>query len=599
MGSRARKVKHTEIFPVIKSISEKVKSFPETPGVYRFFGNKKILYIGKAKNLRKRVQSYFRSSVKEYKTNKLVERIEDIDFLTTNNETEALLLEQNLIKSNQPQFNILLRDDKSFPYIKIDEKHDFPSITFKRTTKAEKNLFGPFISAKGTRTAITELQKILKLRTCNDVFFANRSRPCLQYQIKKCSAPCVGFISKTDYKKDIETSKSILKGNFKQILAHLDDEMRHLSDKEEFEKAAEVKNKIRILKRVEESQIIFSGGEQTKVVAMAAFGIDVCFVVIDIERNSFTNIRRFSFKNKIAKSDSALMEEFISRLVLANPQIKEIVCSDESFHSPFFPNINFTFPTSGKKKNWIEMANRNARNLLSLRLQRSDKYSHSVDYLQKNFGINKESLSIVGFDVSGGVGDIQTVSCVYFNYDGPVKSKYRFYHVPLKDSKSDLSALLFGIRKYLQNNFDISLVLIDGGLNHLKFIEGALKKKKYKFASIGKGEKRKYGIENLFYGENKVEFRKDDSMSKIFLDVRDEAHRFAIKNFRSTKRKNLTQHFLQDIPGIGPKTISKIYKEYQSLEELSKQSNSSASKKLNLNVAKVKKIQDCLKEMYN
>ena len=599
MGGRARKDKHTEIFPVIKSISEKVKSFPETPGVYRFFGNKKILYIGKAKNLRKRVQSYFRSSVKEYKTNKLVERIEDIDFLTTNNETEALLLEQNLIKSNQPQFNILLRDDKSFPYIKIDEKHDFPSITFKRTTKAEKNLFGPFISAKGTRTAITELQKILKLRTCNDVFFANRSRPCLQYQIKKCSAPCVGFISKTDYKKDIETSKSILKGNFKQILAHLDDEMRHLSDKEEFEKAGEVKNKIRILKRVEESQIIFSGGEQTKVVAMAAFGIDVCFVVIDIERNSFTNIRRFSFKNKIAKSDSALMEEFISRLVLANPQIKEIVCSDESFHSPFFPNINFTFPASGKKKNWIEMANRNARNLLSLRLQRSDKYSHSVDYLQKNFGINKESLSIVGFDVSGGVGDIQTVSCVYFNYDGPVKSKYRFYHVPLKDSKSDLSALLFGIRKYLQNNFDISLVLIDGGLNHLKFIEGALKKKKYKFASIGKGEKRKYGIENLFYGENKVEFRKDDSMSKIFLDVRDEAHRFAIKNFRSTKRKNLTQHFLQDIPGIGPKTISKIYKEYQSLEELSKESNRSASKKLNLNVAKVKKIQDCLKEMYN
>ncbi len=599
MGSRARKVKHTEIFPVIKSISEKAKSFPETPGVYRFFGNKKILYIGKAKNLRKRVQSYFRSSVKEYKTNKLVERIEDIDFLTTNNETEALLLEQNLIKSNQPQFNILLRDDKSFPYIKIDEKHDFPSITFKRTTKAEKNLFGPFISAKGTRTAITELQKILKLRTCNDVFFANRSRPCLQYQIKKCSAPCVGFISKTDYKKDIETSKSILKGNFKQILAHLDDEMRHLSDKEEFEKAGEVKNKIRILKRVEESQIIFSGGEQTKVVAMAAFGIDVCFVVIDIERNSFTNIRRFSFKNKIAKSDSALMEEFISRLVLANPQIKEIVCSDESFDSPFFPNINFTFPASGKKKNWIEMANRNARNLLSLRLQRSDKYSHSVDYLQKNFGINKESLSIVGFDVSGGVGDIQTVSCVYFNYDGPVKSKYRFYHVPLKDSKSDLSALLFGIRKYLQNNFDISLFLIDGGLNHLKFIEGALKKKKYKFASIGKGEKRKYGIENLFYGENKVEFRKDDSMSKIFLDVRDEAHRFAIKNFRSTKRKNLTKHFLQDIPGIGPKTISKIYKEYQSLEELSKESNRSASKKLNLNVAKVKKIQDCLKEMYN
>ena len=599
MGSRAWEREHEEIFVVVHKIADKIKSFPETPGVYRFFGKNKILYIGKAKNLKKRVQSYFRTSIKEFKTNKLVERIEDLDYLTTNNETEALLLEQNLIKSNQPQFNILLRDDKTFPYIKIDDAHDYPSITFKRTTKAEKNLFGPFISAKGTRTAITELQKALKLRTCNDIFFSNRTRPCLQYQIGKCSAPCVGFISKNDYQKDIDTTKSILKGNFKKILKNLAIEMKDYSANEKFEKAGVVKRKIRILERVEESQIIFSGGDQTKVVSIASSGEDVCFVVIDIEMNSFTNIRRFSFKNKVNKSELNLMEEFISRLILSNPQIKEIVCSNEKFHSPFFPNIKISFPTSGKKKRWIEMAKRNAKNLLSLKLQRSNKYSLSINYLKENFDIDEEDISIVGFDVSGGVGDIQTVSCVFFNSEGPIKSKYRFYHVPLKHGKSDLSALLFGVKKYLKNNFSINLIIIDGGLTHLKFIESGLGKKAFEVVSIGKGEKRKYGIENLFFKKNKVEFRHDDSMSKIFLDVRDEAHRFALKNFRSTKRKNLTQHFLQDIPGIGPKIISRIYREFKSLEDLSKEDYLSSALKLGINPMKAKKIHDFLKEMYN
>ena len=201
--------------------------------------------------------------------------------------------------------------------------------------------------------------------------------------------------------------------------------------------------------------------------------------------------------------------------------------------------------------------------------------------------------------MSGGVGDIQTVSCVFFNSEGPIKSKYRFYHVPLKHGKSDLSALLFGVKKYLKNNFSINLIIIDGGLTHLKFIENGLGKKAFEVVSIGKGEKRKYGIENLFFKKNKVEFRHDDSMSKIFLDVRDEAHRFALKNFRSTKRKNLTQHFLQDIPGIGPKIISRIYREFKSLEDLSKEDYLSSALKLGINPMKAKKIHDFLKEMYN
>ena len=580
-------------------ISEKVKSFPETSGVYRFFGNKKILYIGKAKNLRKRVQSYFRNSLKEYKTNKLVERIEDVDFLTTNNETEALLLEQNLIKTEQPPFNILLRDDKSFPYIELSEKHDYPSINFKRTRKSEKNLFGPFTSASATRLAISEIQNIFNLRTCNDVFFSNRSRACLQYQIGKCSGPCVGLIEKPDYEQDVIGAKEALKGNFSKIISKLRSEMNFNSQIENFERAGEIKKKIEAIKKVEETQIIFSGGDQIKVIGMACEGEEVSFVVIDVLKNSFSNIKKYSFKNKLEKNAKEITEEFISRLVLANPQIKEIVFDGDEINSPFFPHITFTKPMGGKKIKWAEMANRNARNLLSLRLQRSMKYESSMEFIKNNLNLDTNNMGIVGFDVSGGAGDIQTVSCVFFNALGPDKSKYRYFRVPMKNSSSDLEALLFGIKKYLKNNFNVNLILIDGGQTHLNYIKKNLKNIKAEFVSVGKGEKRKYGIENLFYEDKRIEFRTNNLISKIFLDVRDEAHRFAIKNFRSTKRKNLTQHFLQDISGVGPKTISKIYKEYQSLEELSKESDIKASKRLNLDNLKVKKIQDLLKEMYN
>ena len=421
----------------------------------------------------------------------------------------------------------------------------------------------------------------------------------LQYQIGKCSGPCVGLIEKPDYEQDVIGAKEALKGNFSKIISKLRSEMNFNSQIENFEKAGEIKKKIEAIKKVEETQIIFSGGDQIKVIGMACEGEEVSFVVIDVLKNSFSNIKKYSFKNKLEKNAKEITEEFISRLVLANPQIKEIVFDGDEINSPFFPHITFTKPMGGKKIKWAEMANRNARNLLSLRLQRSMKYESSMEFIKNNLNLDTNNMGIVGFDVSGGAGDIQTVSCVFFNASGPDKSKYRYFRVPIKNSSSDLEALLFGIKKYLKNNFNVNLILIDGGQTHLNYIKKNLKNIKAKFVSVGKGEKRKYGIENLFYEDKRIEFRTNNLISKIFLDVRDEAHRFAIKNFRSTKRKNLTQHFLQDISGVGPKTISKIYKEYQSLEELSKESDIKASKRLNLDNLKVKKIQDLLKEMYN
>ena len=222
----------------------------------------------------------------------------------------------------------------------------------------------------------------------------------------------------------------------------------------------------------------------------------------------------------------------------------------------------------------------------------------SIDYLKNKMGLT-DGINIVGFDVSGGVGDIQTVSCVYFNEHGPDKSKYRFFSVPKRYAESDISALAYGIEKYFKNNFDISVVLIDGGKTHLNSIKSFMDLEKVKFVALGKGEKRKYGIENLFYDDHKVEFRKDDSMSKLFLDVRDEAHRFAVKNFRSIKRKNLTKHYLQDIKGVGPKTIDKIYKEYGSLEILTKITPEQFSQECGLSKSMCKNIQTKVKDIYN
>ena len=581
-----------------KVIQKKIQSFPETTGVYRFYESKKILYIGKAKNLKKRVKSYFTKSLKEYKTTKLVEKINDVDFLETQNETEALLLEQNLIKTEQPPYNILLRDDKTFPYIEINTKHDFPGVFFKRTRKAEKNLFGPFVSAKGTRTAISEIQKIFSLRTCNDIFFSNRSRPCLQYQIGKCSAPCVGKISRESYLNEVDKAKSVLRGNFSDILKALKQEMLKLSEAEEFEKALALRKKIEMLRKVEETQVIFAGGDQINVLGVAYAEEIVCFVVSIIENNAFSNIKKYTYRNPLKKTKEEITEEFVSRLVLANPQIKEIISSQEILDNPFFPKINFLNKVSGKKKKWLEMAERNAKNFLSLKLQKNQKYARSLDFIEKNIKIISSDLRIAGFDVSGGAGDIKTVSCIYFDQNGPDKSKYRFYRVPVKHSNSDLNALIFGIKRYLKNNFPLNIVLIDGGQTHLNFIKTRIMAPKIIFSSLGKGEKRKYGIENLFVDDKKVEFRREFDASKIFLDVRDEAHRFAIKNFRSINRKKLTTHFLQDIKGIGPKTINKIYKKIGSIENIGKLEVDNISQELGIRKDLAKKLQTSVKEIY-
>ena len=579
-----------------KDLKQLTNKFPNEPGIYKFFNNNEVLYIGKAKNLKKRVKSYFSAS-QTYKTKRLISVANNIEFVTTNNEVDALLLEQNLIKSEKPKFNILLRDDKSYPFIHLDEKHPYPKIETKRVLKGHEGLYGPYTSAYATRIAVNQIQKVFKVRTCSDNYFKNRSRPCMEYQIGRCTAPCVGEIKEDDYKKDIEDAKSVLKGNFKDLEKKMKSDMLHASDQEKFEQAGAIRDKLEQLKKINQKQIIFSKGSNTRVVGIRTNQKLISVVVIQVESDRFVNLQKFIFKNHLQKNDYDALLEFIPSLVQKYPSVNKIVTEFDVSEKDIFGNIKFLKPIKGKKSEWIELANKNAVDGLFNQATKYQKYAQSLDFLKRNLDMEDE-LTVVGFDVSGVSGDIKTVSCVNFSDSSFDKSKYRFFRVPMEISESDLDSLVFGVNKYLKSFPAIDLLLIDGGKTHLNYVKERMDLD-IPCVSVSKGAKRKYGLETLHTDIGDYDFRNSEDISKLFLDVRDEAHRFALKNFRSKKLKDMKQHFLFDIAGVGPKIVQRIYDKYKSIEPLVELTPDQISSDLKIKNELAQEIQSLTKEIYN
>ena len=330
-----------------KDLKATTAKFPEEPGIYKFFNNDEVLYIGKAKNLKKRARSYF-SGTQTYKTKRLVSLANKLDFVTTNNEVDALLLEQNLIKSEKPRFNILLRDDKSYPFIHLDENHDFPKIQTKRVLKGHEGLYGPYTSAYATRIAVNQIQKVFKIRTCSDNYFKNRSRPCMEYQIGRCTAPCVGEISKTEYRKDIEDTKTILKGNFKNLEKKMKEDMLQAAELEKFEQAAAIRDRLEQLNKINQKQIIFSKGSNTRVVGIRTNEKLISVAVIQVESDRFVNLQKFIFKNHLQKNDYDALLEFIPSLIQKYPSVSKIITEFKVDENDIFGNVKFLKPQKGK-----------------------------------------------------------------------------------------------------------------------------------------------------------------------------------------------------------------------------------------------------------
>jgi len=578
------------------NLKDQSRLFPTDPGIYKFFNEEEILYIGKAKNLKNRINSYF-SGQQTYKTQRLISLANRLEYVTTNNEVDALLLEQNLIKSEKPRFNILLRDDKSYPFIHLDESHAYPRIASKRVLKGHDGLYGPYTSAYATRIAVNQIQKVFQLRTCTDSFFKNRSRPCMEHQIGRCTAPCVGAISETDYQKDVESVKSILKGNFKKLEQKMHSEMLIASDKEEYEQAGNIRDRLQQLEKINQKQMVFSKGSKTRVIAIETNEKNISAAVIQIESDRFINLQKFLFKNHLHKDNYAAFLEFIPSLMQKYPSVTKIVSAFNVASTDIFGNVEFEKPQRGKKLEWVKLAQKNALEGLLKQEQKYQKYAQSLDFLNRNLEIAKEP-SVVGFDVSGAAGDIKTISCVSFNSDGPDKTKYRFFRVPTDIANSDLDSLVFGVKKYLKSIGDVDLLLIDGGKTHMNYVKEHLHED-IECIAVSKGAKRKYGLETLHTRQGSYDFRNSEDISKLFLDIRDEAHRFALKNYRTKKSKDLKQHFLLDLKGVGPKIVQKIYKEFKSLKPLAHLEIKEISKTISINEDLAKKIQKAIKGIYN
>ena len=578
------------------NLKDQTLLFPSDPGIYKFFNDEEILYIGKAKNLKKRINSYF-SGQQTYKTQRLISSANKLEYVTTNNEVDALLLEQNLIKSEKPRFNILLRDDKSYPFIHLDESHAYPRIASKRVLKGHDGLYGPYTSAYATRIAVNQIQKVFQLRTCTDSFFKNRSRPCMEYQIGRCTAPCVGAISETDYKKDVASAKSILKGNFKKLEENMQSEMLIASNREEYEQAGNIRDRLLQLEKINQKQMVFSKGSKTRVIAIETNEKNISAAVIQIESDRFINLQKFLFKNHLQKDNYAAFLEFIPSLMQKYPSVTKVVSAFKVASTDIFGNVEFERPKRGKKLDWVKLTQKNALEGLLKQEQKYQKYAQSLNFLNRNLEIEKEPI-VVGFDVSGAAGDIKTVSCVNFNSDGPDKTKYRFFRVPADIAHSDLDSLVFGVKKYLKSIGDVDLLLIDGGKTHMNYVKEHVHED-IECIAVSKGAKRKYGLETLHTRQGSYDFRNSEDISKLFLDIRDEAHRFALKNYRTKKSKDLKQHFLLDLKGVGPKIVQKIYKEFKTLKPLANLEVKEISKTISINEDLAKKIQKAIKGIYN
>ena len=562
-----------------------LKRIPTTPGVYKFFCKKEIIYIGKAKNLKKRVSSYFGSSFKDRKTSQIKFLTDHIETFTTKNEVEALLLEQTLIKENKPKFNILLRDDKTYPYIYFSLNHEFPGIYLKRTRKAvDANYFGPFVSSGAVKKSIKEIQKIFQIRNCNDSTFANRSRPCIEYQMKRCSAPCVNKVAKTDYFEDIQSAKSYLSSSDTQTINRLNNDIKRAASDLEYEKAAEIRDKLKRLKLLREEQSVVTKAIDLDIFAVAHkhayIGISIIVVRNGKVRGTKTHlIKRALFSTKEEIYQTAILSFYDNQLNIP----KKILCIDtldskelitEVIKKKFNKSTRITQSPTKTIRPIYNLCKLNAKQVIENYISKSDKYNFAFDQLKSLIGVNSLSL-VETYDVSHISGSHAVTSCVVFNSNGPEKKSYRSFNIPSDLAGNDTGSLKHTVerrmKRYGDENSIPDLILIDGGTNQLNVIQNLLSDSNYKninVISIVKGKGRVKATETILSNKGILEIDNKSSAYLLLQEMRDEAHRFAIQAQRKKKQKTIKYSELDTIRGVGEKTKKILINEFKSLKKI-------------------------------
>jgi excinuclease ABC subunit C len=563
-----------------------LKKVPSTPGIYKFFSKTEIIYIGKAKNLKKRVSSYFGNSYKDRKTSQIRFLTDRIETFTTKNEVEALLLEQTLIKENKPKFNILLRDDKTYPYIYFSLAHDFPGIYLKRTKKAvNSNYYGPFVSSGAVKKSIKEIQKIFKLRNCNDSTFSNRSRPCIEFQMKRCSAPCVKNIRKIDYFEDVQSAKSYLSSSDSQTIGRLKNDIQKASRGLDFEKAADIRDRLKRIKLIHEEQSVVTVAKDIDIFSVHSennyIGISIIVVRKGKIRGTKTHLVKKAFFESIdSVYQMAIINFYDSQLDIPKKilctnllESKELIC--KVLKKKFNANVQIIHSPNKSIRPIYNLSKLNAKQIIENHLSKSDKYNFAFDDLKNHIGHKKDIKKIEAYDVSHISGNHAVASCIVYTNQGPSKKEYRTFNIPRELSGNDIGSLEQVIQRRIKyyDNKEIKpdLILIDGGKNQLNFSHAVIANSGHtdiKVISIVKGIKRIRATETVLSQDGVIEFSKDSKGYLLLQEIRDESHRFAINAQRKKKNAKNRKSQLDNIEGIGEVLKKRLLLNFKSLKNI-------------------------------
>ena len=564
-----------------------LKNVTSKPCVYRMLDEKEqVIYVGKAKNLKNRLSSYFRQTGLSPKTRVMVSRINDIDITITHTEGEALLLESNLIKELRPRYNVLMRDDKSYPYIFISDKSAYPRIALHRGARKKKGMYlGPYPNAHAVRESINLLQKMFLIRQCEDTTFANRSRPCLQYQIKRCTAPCVGYISEKAYRKDIDHAVLFLQGKSEQIITELVKDMEKAAEKQHFEKAALYRDQIINLRKVTEKQHISADRGDFDVIACSTQAGQACVQVFYIRNGLNLGNRSFYPSLPEEMNTANILTAFIPQFYLKRDVPGEIIVSDQLADRKLIEEVlseqskhrvKLTSKVRGERAKWIEMALNNAHNSLKTRLISRSGLLTRFEALQEALQLDEIPVRLECFDISHTQGEATVASCVVFTPEGAFKTDYRRYNITGITGGDDYAAM----KQALERRFRPSkakdqklpdILFIDGGKGQLKQaieVFEQLEIDSVLLIGVAKGEGRKAGLEKLIFSDGRPDLYLtiESAALNLILQVRDEAHRFAISGHRAQRAKKRRTSPLEGISGLGPKRRQTLLKHFGGIQ---------------------------------